>query len=469
MAPCTAVRSHARTRSPWCALVAIVLGTIALPARAANPDHHVVIISIDGFPASLWRRADLPAPNLKRLAAAGASADAMTVANPSLTWPNHTTLVTGVAPRRHGLLFNGLLVRHGPNKPPTVTPRADKTALVDVPTVYDVAHAAGLTTAESNWVAIRHASTITWSFPEFPTVEDPLVADMIAAGALTPEEVKGMEYGQPTNLPWHDGIWMRAAKFIVERHHPNLLLYHILTTDSTHHNFGPGNVASFAALAFADRLVGELVETVKRAGLLENTTFIITSDHGFKKVTKLAYPNVTLRKAGLLKVAGPEIVACDAVVRGGGGVGMVYITDPSRRQELKPVVRRLLADSEGIAEVIDGEDGPTLGMPSPSEKDKMGDFIIYPKPGYAIRDQAIGEDAAVAAKGYAGTHGGRADDPDFDAIFIASGRGIKPGVKLPRMRNLDVAPTVAKLLGVTLADVDGRVLDEVLEDAPPAQ
>jgi predicted AlkP superfamily pyrophosphatase or phosphodiesterase len=162
-------------------------------------------------------------------------------------------------------------------------------------------------------------------------------------------------------------------------------------------------------------------------------------------------------------------VACDAVVRGGGGVGMVYITDPARRHELKPVVRKLLEASEGIGQVIDGEDGPTLGMPSPSEKDKMGDFILYPRPGYAIRDQAVGEEAAVAATNYAGTHGGRADDPDFDAIFIASGRGIKPGVQLPRMRNLDVAPTVAKLLGVTLADVDGRVLDEVLADAPRGQ
>lgn len=446
-------------------LAVIALCAVELPA-AEKSSPRVVVISIDGFPASLWRRADLPAPTLRRLAAEGASADAMTVANPSVTWPNHTTLVTGVSPRRHGLLFNGLLVRNGPNRPPTVTPQADKSALVDVPTVYDLAHAAGLTTAESNWVAVRNAPTITWRFPEFPRASDPLVAEMMAAGELTEEELKGMEYGQPTNLPWHDGIWLRAANYIIERHRPNLLLYHILTTDSTHHTFGPGNVASFAALAFADRLVDELVRTVEKNGLRDETTFVITSDHGFKKVSKLALPNVTLRKAGLLRTAGAQVASCDAFVRGGGGVGLAYITDPARREELKPIVRKLLEASEGIAEVIDADDGPSLGMPSPAEKDKMGDFILYPKPGYAIRDQAVGEEAEIPATGYAGTHGGRADDPDYDSIFIASGRGIKPGIRLERMRNLDVAPTVAHLLGISLPDAEGRVLTEIFSEPP---
>jgi predicted AlkP superfamily pyrophosphatase or phosphodiesterase len=468
----TPYRTQARARAGRASclrlLALVVLSALSLPA-AETKSPRVVVISIDGFPAFLWRRADLPAPNLRRLAAAGAAADAMTVANPSVTWPNHTTLVTGVSPRRHGLLYNGLLERHGPHLPPTVTPQADKAALVDVPTVYDLAHAAGLTTAESNWVAVRHAPTLTWSFPEFPKTSDPVVAEMIGAGVLTEDEVKGMEYGQPTNLPWHDGIWLRAATFIVEHHRPNLLLYHILTTDSTHHTFGPGNVASFAALAFADRLVGEFLQTLERNGLRDETTLIITSDHGFKKVSKLALPNVTLRKAGLLQTEGARVVSCDAYVKGGGGVGFVYITDRARRAELKPLVRKLLEGSEGIGEVIDGEDGPTLGMPSPAEKDQMGDFILYPKPGYAIRDQASGDAAAIPSVGYAGTHGARADDPDLDAIFIASGRGIKPGTHLERIRNLDVAPTIAKLLGLDLPGAEGRVLTEILSGAPAAK
>jgi predicted AlkP superfamily pyrophosphatase or phosphodiesterase len=433
----------------------------ATGSHAAENEHHVVIISIDGFPAALWQRPDLPAPNLRRLAAAGASADAMTVANPSLTWPNHTSLITGVAPRRHGVLFNGLLVRHEDGRPPTVDAKAEKIALVHAPTLYDRAHTAGLTTAESNWVAIRSAPTITWSFPEFPHESDRTVKEMMADGALTAEELEGMQYGQRTNLPWHDQIWLRAATFIFERHRPNLLLYHILTTDSTHHNYGPGNVASFAAIAYADRLVGELVRAVEQTGLLPKTTFIVTTDHGFKKVTQFAYPNVTLRKAGLLHLAGPRVVDYDAYVKGGGGAAMVYISDPARRDELKPRIRELLMASEGIAHVIDGNEGPSLGMPTPDENEGMGDLILYPKEGYAFRETAVGEAASGPARNYGGTHGYRADDPDLDGIFVASGRGIKQGINLARVSNLDVAPTAARLLGLSFPDVDGRVLQEI--------
>lgn len=440
-------------------LAAACLGGGSLHAAS---DRLVVLISIDGFPASLWRRSDSPTPNLKKLAAAGAQADAMTVANPSLTWPNHTTLITGVSPRRHRVLFNGLLIRKGPGEAPAIDPRATKEQLVHAPTVYDLAHDAGLRTAESNWVAVGGATTIDWRFPEFPKAEDPVVAEMMKAGRLTPAELKGMEWGQPTNLPWHDGIWMRGARYILETHRPNLLLYHILTTDSTHHNYGPGNVASFAALAFADRLVGELVQSVEASGRMGETTFVITTDHGFKKVDRFAYPNVTLKKAGLLHAAGPRIAAADVCVRGGGGVAMVYITDPARRDELGPKVRELLAANEGVAEVLPGSDGPALGMPSPDEFEGMGDFILYPKEGYAFRDTVTGEDETGPAINYGGTHGAKASDPDLDGIFVAFGKGIQPGTTIPRIRNVDVAPTVARLLGVTMPDVDGRVIEEIL-------
>ena len=85
-------------------------------SESGNKDHHVILISIDGFPAWMWNDPSLQVPNLRKLAAEGASAKAMTVSNPSITWINHTTLVTGVEPRKHGVLFNGLLVRQEGNK-----------------------------------------------------------------------------------------------------------------------------------------------------------------------------------------------------------------------------------------------------------------------------------------------------------------------------------------------------------------
>ena len=64
---------------------------------------------------------------------------------------------------------------------------------------------------------------------------------------------------------------------------------------------------------------------------------------------------------------------------------------------------------------------------------------------------------------YLGTHGYLNSDPELDGAFIAWGYGIKPGTKIPRIRNLDVAPTIAELLGVSLGVIDGKAIREVLK------
>jgi predicted AlkP superfamily pyrophosphatase or phosphodiesterase len=133
-----------------CSVILCTLFSLLFGARAeeiAAKDRLVVLLTIDGFPAWIWRNPTLTAPTLRKLAADGATGT-MTVSNPSVTWPNHTTLVTGVPCSKHGVLFNGLLTRQGPGKPTTFEPWRDKRELVRVPTIYDAAFKAGLTTAQ---------------------------------------------------------------------------------------------------------------------------------------------------------------------------------------------------------------------------------------------------------------------------------------------------------------------------------
>jgi predicted AlkP superfamily pyrophosphatase or phosphodiesterase len=437
---------------------------LAASAGAASLDRHVVLITLDGFPAYLWRDPTIPLPNLRELAAAGAVADAMTISNPAITWPNHTTLVTGVAPQKHGVLYNGLVVRGAPGKSNTIEPWVDKARLVRVPTVYDAAFKAGLTTAEVDWVAITRPGTITWSFPEVFDPTATLAREMIAAGAISDAEVRLATSGKP-NIVWRDELWTRAAGFVFARHRPNLLLFHPLNTDSTHHRYGPGSPASISALALADRLVGDLLRAIDASGRRAQTTVIVTTDHGFKKVDKYVYANVALKKAGLLRTAGATIAQCDAFAGTQGGIAFVYVSDPARRAELVPRLKELFAATEGVAQVIEAATGAhALGMPTPAENEGMGELILYPKPGYAFTATATGDDLVGPSVNYGGTHGYNAADPELDGIFIAQGAGIKPGVKLERVRNLDVAPTIARLLGVALPGVDGRVLEEILAE-----
>jgi predicted AlkP superfamily pyrophosphatase or phosphodiesterase len=96
----------------------------------------------------------------------------------------------------------------------------------------------------------------------------------------------------------------------------------------------------------------------------------------------------------------------------------------------------------------------------------MGELILYPKPGYAFSATATGEEIVGPSINYGGTHGYRSDDPELDGIFLASGAGIRQGARIGRIRNLDVAPTIARLLDVPLPQVEGRVLEEVLANRP---
>ncbi|MBX7207794.1 MAG: alkaline phosphatase family protein [Verrucomicrobiaceae bacterium] len=443
-------------------LLAAILATLPLHAK---PDkaNHVILISLDGFPAWLWNDESLMVPNLRKLAAEGASTKAMVVSNPSITWINHTTLVTGVEPRKHGVLFNGLLVRQGDNKPPKIEQWVDKTRLVFAPTLYDLAHDAGLTTAESDWVAVTRAKTIDWSFAELPTPDGAIEKEMIAANLITPEHIAWMQMGpQRKNVTFLDNMWTKATIHIWKTHKPNLLLFHTLNTDATHHSYGPGSMASYTALAYADRLVGDFVQAVDESGLRDRTTIVVATDHGFKKVTKICLLNVALKKAGLAQGLGPTINTCDAYAMTQGGMAFVYITNPARKAELLPKLKELFTQTEGVDRVIDGNDGPTLGMPTPAENPGMGDVVLYPKPGYAFKNDAAGDAIVTPSVNYGGTHGYFNGDPELDGIFIANGRGIKKGVVLERMANLDVAPTIAELMGLKIANADGRVLEEIL-------
>ena len=174
---------------------------------------------------------------------------------------------------------------------------------------------------------------------------------------------------------------------------------------------------------------------------------------------------MALRKAGLLQAFGSKVTNCDAYVFAEGGLAFAFVTDPARKAELLPKLKAALEKMEGMDKVIDGHEGPSMGMPLPEGNQGMGDLILYPKPGYAFQAVAAGDKEVADSIGYLGTHGYPNTDPELDGIFLAWCKGIKHGTKLDRIKNLDVAPTLARLLGVTLPNMEGRVLEEILEPA----
>ena len=168
----------------------VLLGALAaVPAEIPSKDRMVIVISLDGFPAFVLEDAKQPVPTLRRLMREGTWARMHTI-NPTITWPNHTTMVTGVHADEHGLLVNGTILRTNGWPPVRVDPKIEKERMVHAPTIYDAAYKAGLTTAQVDWVAIHNAPTITWAFSEWAAPDGPVEREMIERGVLATNDVQ---------------------------------------------------------------------------------------------------------------------------------------------------------------------------------------------------------------------------------------------------------------------------------------
>lgn len=425
-------------------LLCCLSSCFTVAAQGAPGRNKVILISLDGFPGYSLQDPKLPIPALRKLIANGVSATMVGI-NPTVTWPNHTAMVTGVKADEHGLLANGTIRRTGSWPPVKVEPMIPKVDMVKAPTVYDAAHKAGLTTAQVDWVAIEKAPTITWAFREWAGLDGPLEREMVAKGVLAKEDLDGFNRA---NIVFRDQIWTRAGEYLIRNHQPDLLLFHLLTGDSEQHAYGPDTLAAKTALAFLDSCVEKLVAAVQDAGLTSRTTFLIVSDHGFKAYTKQIKPNVALKAAGLDK---------QVYVLPEGGTAFVYIEPAADAAKLVPQIRKALEGLEGIERVAGVADYPALGLPNPDKDPQFGHLLLAAKDGYSFSG-ATGGPVTAEVPQQGGSHGYLASESDMNPIFIASGNGVRRGAALGTVANIDIAPTIAKLLGVSLPTAKGKAL-----------
>src|SRR4051794_18902405 len=434
-------------------LLAAILA-FACALTAAEKNRHVIVVSLDGFPAYTLRDTNVPFPVLRRLMAEGASAGAMKPVNPTVTWPNHTAIISGVNVATHGVIYNGLPTRPAAGKALKVEPWVPKTELVQARTVYDAAHDAGLTTAEVDWVAIYKPPTVDFSFAEVPSLEGKIEREMLQAGSVSEEELRN--WGK-TSILMHDDVWTRAAVHIIEKHKPNLLMYHLLATDSAQHSYGARSLAANTALILADRQLQRILDAVERAGIRNTTTIFVVSDHGFKTYHHVIHPNALLRQKGLLRSADDN----DGWVISEGGTAMVYVTREERRAD---VLAAFSAPIPGVSQVIAPEDYAKWGYPKVTPNGRMADLVLAATPDYSFDgafNGAVNSDSPAGAS--PGSHGYLNTDPDMDAILVAWGAGIKRGARTAVKPNVDVAATIAKLLGVEMPGIQGKALAEFLK------
>lgn len=412
-------------------------------SAGAQPAKHVVLISIDGFRPDFYREAKWPTPNLQRLAAQGTSADGVQGVFPSVTYPSHTTLVTGVAPAQHGIYYNS------PFEPDGATGRWYwEESLIKTPTLWDAVRQAGGKTASVSW-PVTAGAPIDYNVPEVWSLDKALDRLTPVRQQTTPkglfEEIEQRATGPLTARDMSsdyvsgDENGSRIAAYLLETYKPTLLTLHVFGVDHAEHQDGRDGEHVRRALATADWVVGNLVEALAKAGIDKETAVIVTGDHGFVDITTTLAPNVWLAQGGLY---GAEKGAWKAQFHTSGAAAFLMLKDKKDKKTLAEV-RRLLAAApakqQKLFRVVERAELDQIGA------DPNAALALAPVLGVSM---SAAREGAVVKPGHGGTHGFFPDNAQIQTGFIGYGPGFAAGKVVAQMALQDVAPITAQLLGL---------------------
>jgi predicted AlkP superfamily pyrophosphatase or phosphodiesterase len=426
----------------------------------------VILISIDGMASGYLARADalgLKIPNLRRLQSEGTTAEAARSVMPSVTFPSHVTMITGVNPSRHGVVSNDFLDRRDPGQ---LQGAGSYVFYEDITarTLFDAVRARGGTSG-AVWWPVTVGAPVDFNFPDYaaPTLRDarmllgfssPEVRQLVGS----PETLLGI--GEDTEL---DALRARIAVAFLE-HRPQFLAVHFIALDTASHDHAPYSPEALATLEGGGGALpppgAPPAGPPPPPGLWDETTLIVTSDHGFVPVERQVRIGALFMSLGLLAVQDDgRLASWAAFPWSDGGAVAIYLNPqapPATAAKVDKALALLASYPEyGIHKVYRGEElARSEGYPG----------------AYAVLDTEVGftfsgklDGPVVSPTPLRGVHGQSPDRPELFACLVIRGPGIRQGARIPAVRLLDIAPTVAQILHLDLGPVEGRVLTEVFD------
>jgi predicted AlkP superfamily pyrophosphatase or phosphodiesterase len=423
---------------------------LALSGAATAADRHVVLVTIDGLRPEFYLADGWPAPNLRALVQAGAHARAAEPVFPSVTYPNHASIATGVRPARHGVATN---FRFDPDGAPASWHL--NAADLSAPPVWQWARAAGLSTGAVSWPSTVGAD-IDALVPEQDYFARPEPLPLLR-GSSTPGLFERLGVTPEPDMFRDPARWdafvTETAAAIIRRIKPHLLLVHLVEADYRQHRDGLDDGGVRAALGRVDAGVGVIARALREAGLAGRAAVMVAGDHGFAAVQGLAFPNAVLARAGLRGCPRP----------GAGWTATAHISGAAAAVHVNPRGDAAVA-ARAEAALRAGAAGRYV-LVSRSELDRLGAlpeaaFALEAAPGYTMGGSC---ERGLTGTYRGGAHGYLPSRPEMATGFVAAGAGVRAGVSLERVWLIDIAPTAARLLGLTPPPVEGRVLAEILE------
>ncbi|MEO8126494.1 MAG: ectonucleotide pyrophosphatase/phosphodiesterase [Bryobacteraceae bacterium] len=362
----------------------------------AQPKARVVLVSVDGLDYRYLRDRDklgLKIPNLRRLLREGEWASGVVGEVPTITWPAHTTLLTGVPPSVHGIQANQ---------------RWDY-SLIKCPTLWDALRRNGLTSAAITWPVTVNAP-VTWNLPEYFEKRQGGAMDLAAIRKhATPGLLDEISAAYPSFAQqWMDDRTRTlAAVFLIERKHPDFLAVHLVDLDAEEHDTEPFSPASNAMLEYTDELIGRILAAVPATAI-----FALVSDHGFAAVDKTVYP-----------------------AAGTATGGLVLAHTATEAAELAKLAQD---PANGIGRRVSSQEWKRF-MPG-TEKPAA---VYEPAERYLFSPKAL--DGRYGKPHEAGVHGLWPGRPEYRSVFLLRGPGIQPG-QTGEISMLEIAPRLNEIL-----------------------
>jgi predicted AlkP superfamily pyrophosphatase or phosphodiesterase len=420
----------------------------------------VLMISVDGMRPDYVTQADehgLKLPTLRSFMRRGAYAEGVTGVFPTITYPSHTTIVTGVWPAEHGIVNNQRF-----------DPQHDMGGAwfwyedqIKVPTLWSVAHGAGLSTASVGWPVTADAKDIDFLIPEYwrssvaePTnPDDRLLINALSRPVGELERIAGRmatPYMEGNDTSAHgDEIKTLYALDILKQHKPKFMTIHLSSLDEEQHLHGPFSVEANEDLEQLDGMIARLADQERAND--PRAVVVVVSDHGFADVDQQLNLGAAFVEAGLMTPSAggsASPVQWKAQPWGLGCMFAVMLRDPDddvAKQKVHSVLVKLAADhANGIEDVFDAAQVADLGgVPEAS-------FVVTLRKGYAPGANLSGP-LVTAIPGHRGTHGYNPQTtPEMRASFFIEGPSITAAKDLGIVDMRGIAPTIAKMLGLTL-------------------
>lgn len=444
----------------WKSAIAAVFAWWALGfgAAMAAPDavrhRPLLLITIDGLKPDHVLQADkynLSIPVLRSFLAEGAFARGVVNVSPTLTYPNHTTLVTGVNPAEHGIYNNAVFDPFGKERGEWYSYYAE----IKAPTLWHAAHEAGLITASLCWPVTTHAADIDYNIPEFGRNGTERAHYLMEAVSQPPGYLEQLEksigpfYLQP-DVASNDRKIEAAALMIMADKRPDFMTIHLGALDHEEHDHGPGSPEALAELERIDAAVGRLIAAERRVH--PDANIVIASDHGFYRWTHAVNLNAALTNAGLIALRDPagKSVKSWKAFAWNGGAGMIVLQKPDddqTRTRVRQLLRTLAQDpNNGIDHIYEGDEVAAFGI-APNAS-----FVVGFKEGYAMGDGLSGPlvEKFTTVRGNHGALTSPTTRPDVHAAFFMIGPDIAVGRDLGIVDMRQIAPTIARELAVSL-------------------